>query len=344
MQNVDHRLGVASHPGRARSGMWERDRVAEAICHILDRAKSAHGDALFIVGEAGLSKSFLLEMARADAGADLRIGESVGDRSESMAPFGLLGAAIDQLQDGEDRSARRGSLPAAERPDGLFSSDRATRFHQAVRWLRQLDCPSVLLLDDLHWADPDSLDLLVFMCRRIATVPLAVISALRPWPPSAEDACMGLVWAGYGSLRRLAPLGDGGARALMAASAGREIPPGVATAAVRQCAGNPLLLDRVGRTIADALDRDTKLTFISDGESRTIVRDRFAGVDHVTFHLLEVSTVFGERFRPPLAAEVAGLGDREAERCFEALWASGLAVDIGEGSAQLTHPLFRQAL
>lgn len=118
----------------------------------------------------------------------------------------------------------------------------------------------------------------------------------------------------------------------------------VATVVASAPAGNPLLLDPLGRTIGQGSDGNGNATAISDREDETISPDRFAGVDRVALHLLEVASVFGERFRPSLAAEVAGIDDREAERCFEALWSSGLAIDAGEGMAELTHPLFRQAL
>ncbi|HWC39625.1 MAG TPA: AAA family ATPase, partial [Acidimicrobiales bacterium] len=324
--------------------MWERDGATEAISHLLDGVRSGDGGSLFLIGEAGMGKSSLLELARGRAATDFRIGASVGDRSESMAPLGLIGAAIDQLENDDRSHAGRGSFAGTTPAGGLFSPDRVTPFHQAVHWLRRLDRPSLLLLDDLHWADPDSLELLVFICRRLATVPLAVIGALRPWPPLAKDACMSVVRAGYGSYRRLAPLGDGGARALVATRAGRPISRRLAAAATRQCAGNPLLLDQVGRTIAESPDREGKLTLISGSDDSTVAQDRFAGVDRVTLHLLEVASVFGERFRPPLAAEVAGLDEHEAERCLEAVWAAGLAVDADGGQAELTHPLFRQAL
>ena len=318
--------------------MWERDGVTDAITHVLDQARRSKGEALFVIGEAGLGKTSLLELARRSAGPDFWIGTSVGDPAKTVEPFRFVRAAIGEIGEIDEVDE------VGDPHDMTGSPDRVTPFHQVLRWLERLDRPSLLLLDDCHWADADSLDLLVFICKRIATAPLAVIAALRPWPPTARDACMGVVGGGFGSYRRLAPLGDGGARALVAARAGGEVPVPVATAATRQCAGNPLLLEQLGRTIGQGSDGSGTSPVISDGDDKTITRDRFAGVDHAALHLLEVASVFGERFRPPLAAEVAGLDDREAERCFEALWVSGLAIDAGDGRAELTHPLFRQAL
>jgi DNA-binding CsgD family transcriptional regulator len=328
-QYIGDHLGAASQDERA-PGIWERDGATAAIAHLLEEARKGRGDSLFIVGEAGLGKSALLDLARENAGHDVRIGARVGEPGEAVEPFGFVRGAMDEIDDA--------------RPGDTASPDRVSQVHQAICWLERLEQPSLLLLDDCHWADGDSLDLLGFICRRIATAPLGVIAALRPWPPAAKEACVGLVRAGHGSYRWLEPLGERGAQALVAERAGREVPVPVATAAVRQCAGNPFLLDRLGRTIGQGSDDNGGVAVISDHDDRTITPYRFAGVDRVALHLLEVASIFGERFRPSMAAEVAGIDDRESERCFEALWNSGLAIDAGEGLAQLTHPLFRQAL
>ncbi len=326
----------ASREGQAPA-VWDCDGATAAIAQLLERTATGYGDSLFIVGDAGLGKSSLLDLARQSAGTDVRIGANVAEPGGDIEPFAFLRAAMHEIDD------VRGSVPAVARPVGISSPDRVAHVNQALCWLEGLERPSLLLLDDCHRADSDSLDLLVFICRRIANVPLGVIAALRPRPPAAKEACLGLARAGYGSYRWLAPLRERAARAMVAEQAGRGVAASVATAA-RPRALNPLLLDPLGRTIGQGLDGKGSSTVISNREDKSISSDRFAGVDHVALHLLEVASVFGEHFRPSLAAEVAGIDDREAERCFEALWSSGLAIDAGEGLAEITHPLFRQAL
>jgi DNA-binding CsgD family transcriptional regulator len=315
--------------------IWERDGVTEAMSRALDRAADGSGESLYIIGQAGLGKSSLLTVARRLAGSEFLVGTEVGDQSEATEPFGLVGSAIEGIGGPVPPAAPRGSIS----PD-----ERASYFHKTLRWLESLDRPTALLLDDCHWADAGSLDLLVFLCRRAATMPLAVIATLRPWPPMAKQAFVGVVRGGHGSCQWLAPLGDGGARALVASRAGRPVPQPVAAEAARDCAGNPLLLDQLARSIGEGSGRAGTLTVISDNGDGTLARDRFAGVDDAALHLLEGASVFGDRFRPKLAAEVAGLDEIQAERSFEAIWAAGLALDVGDGQAELTHPLFRQAL
>jgi len=69
--------------------------------------------------------------------------------------------------------AARGTVGAAASPTALFNPVRD--FFAALA-SRQ---PVVLLLDDLHWADPASLDLLRFLARELATLPLLLIATYR---------------------------------------------------------------------------------------------------------------------------------------------------------------------
>jgi hypothetical protein len=61
-------------------------------------------------------------------------------------------------------------------------------------------------LDDLHWADVDSLALVSFLCRQIGSHPIAIVATLRPWPPEAREVAVGLVHDGAGGdLERRGP-------------------------------------------------------------------------------------------------------------------------------------------
>ncbi|MCB0083669.1 MAG: AAA family ATPase, partial [Caldilineaceae bacterium] len=66
-----------------------------------------------------------------------------------------------------------GNGPPAQSPDSLIQAV-ATRLHQAAH-----ATPLLLLLDDLHWADQESLLLLEFVTRRLERLPLLVLGAYR---------------------------------------------------------------------------------------------------------------------------------------------------------------------
>src|SRR5947209_2414816 len=118
---------------------------------------------------------------------------------------------------------------------------RVARFYGVLHWLEKVTDPVLLALDDVHWADPDSLALLSFLCRRLAGLPVAVLGTLRPWPPGAHELAGALVYDGHASLQRLAPLSDDAAATLLTARSGGLVAEAESRAMAALCAGNPLL-------------------------------------------------------------------------------------------------------
>ena len=112
---------------------------------------------------------------------------------------------------------------------------RAARFYGVLRWLEQVSDPVLLALDDLHWADPDSLALLSFVCRRLVGLPVAVLGTLRPWPPGAQELAGALVYDGHARLHRLAPLSEDAAATLLAARSAGPVAGAAARALTALC-------------------------------------------------------------------------------------------------------------
>jgi len=77
--------------------MVERDAVLAAVRALTREALAARGGALFVVGEAGLGKTTVLEYAVATAGARFTVGTGRADVAEAALPFGLIGQALDAV-------------------------------------------------------------------------------------------------------------------------------------------------------------------------------------------------------------------------------------------------------
>lgn len=318
---------------------FERDDITCAIATLFDQSRAGHGGALFIVGEPGLGKTSSLEHAGTLA-ADFRVGLGRGEVMETSLPFGLLVQVVDVLG---GRDVLLGdSAPTAG--DG-----RAARFYAVWRWLEGLATGPVFLgLDDLHWADLDSLALLMFLCRRIGTLPVAVVGTLRPWPPAALDACLALSHDGLAACQRLAPLSERASGQLLATRLGRPVDDRLADAAWRISAGNPLLLEQ----LAQAVGLDEQLP-VGDRDGAALSTEglllsRFAGLPAAGLRAAQAASVLGVRFRPELATIIAGLDEEQAELALEALSRSGLVAPTTVGDepsvVRFVHPLFRQAL
>jgi DNA-binding CsgD family transcriptional regulator len=319
-------------------GTLERKTAQTAVMSLISGARAGRGGALFVVGEAGLGKTTILDQARRLACPDIRIGWGRGDIMETSLPFGLFAAVLDTVNGPGNLLDLSGTAP--------WGSDvQAARFGGVLRWLKTTATEPVLfVLDDLHWADPDSLALVSFLTRRIRKLPVAVLGALRPWPPAAHELTAALAYDGYAAVARLAPLSRDAAAELLATRLGGPVSGAVSRTAVELCGGNPLLLEQVATAIGRGEDVGAPTRTGRATSRAKIVLTRFAGVPPVALRCAQAASVLGTRFRPELAAAVARLDDRETDIALDALCRSGLVRSETELAAEFVHPLFRQAL
>ncbi|TMC31858.1 MAG: hypothetical protein E6J32_02085 [Chloroflexi bacterium] len=203
--------------------IWERDATVGEIERLLAEARQGFGRSLFIVGEAGLGKTTMLERATAAGRGQFEIGVGRADAAESTLPFGTIDQALRRL------GFRGPTVSKAGRPSPLQA--RAARLYSALEFLENLAAPALILLDDLHWADDDSLALLSFLCRRMGSLPVAVIGTLRPWPRNALDMVGALTNDGDAVIERLRPLSDAGAAEMLSARVGIMSAPSARRAA-----------------------------------------------------------------------------------------------------------------
>src|SRR5438552_4235961 len=74
--------------------IWERDGTLGAIERLLSEAQEGRGRSLFIVAEAGLGKTTMVERAYNAPAGSFRIGVGRGDAAESSLPFGTIDQAL----------------------------------------------------------------------------------------------------------------------------------------------------------------------------------------------------------------------------------------------------------
>ena len=149
--------------------MWERGHVVASASRVLDGARSGRGGALFVTGQAGMGKTAVLDQVRRLAAPTMRIGGARGHTLEDSLVFGVLGEAV----------AAAGGPLLADLGDAGGPGARVHRFRAVLRWLDAAG-PVLLAVDDLHWADPNSLVFLSFLCRRLGGRGAAVVATLRP--------------------------------------------------------------------------------------------------------------------------------------------------------------------
>jgi DNA-binding CsgD family transcriptional regulator len=315
----------------------ERDGALDGVRVLVDSVLRGHGKALFVLGEAGLGKTTLLEHAVELAGARMAVGIGRADVAEAALPFGLLGQALGPLL-GWEVLGPWGGQSARHEP-------AADRLYAIMHRLREVAVqPLLVALDDAHWADPDSLTLLRLICRRLSGLPVGVVVTARPWPPALARAAGELAQEGLVDLERLLPLTTDAATALLSERIGDRARADDIEAAVASCAGNPLLLIHVAAELEAGRALPEHGRQASGSWASRLLLSRFTGMGPNAEAYLQAASVLGWRFRPEVAAEVAGLRPTEAADALGALAGSGLVVDAGDGWATFSHHLVRLAV
>lgn len=208
--------------------------------------------------------------------------------------------------------------------------------------------PVAVILEDLHAADPASLQLLEFVTHQAPATPVVVLATFR------EPECReGAVAQTLGRLARqadvlsLRPLGAEAVGVLARATLGGALGNADAEELTRITGGNPLyvieLLRRFGG--GDALRRALADAAVALPEGvRSAIRERLAGLPEVTRRCLELAAGCGRQFGDALVATAA---DIDAEPLLDAL---APAVDasvlrpVGAHEHRFSHVLVREVL
>jgi pentatricopeptide repeat protein len=325
-------VAMIGESGQVPIGMAERGDVLGAVERLLENAYEGRGGALFIVGPAGLGKTTVLEHAITVAKPRFAVGVGRGDQVEAVLPFGLIGQALDPFLSGR---LPGGSMALdADGGEAAGISPQA-RFYGILRGVREAAVrPLLVALDDLHWSDPDSLTVIHLICRRLASLPVALIATARPWPPEAITSAQDLAAQGLAEIVSLAPLSTAAARELLCSRVSREVSAEVVGQAIELCGGNPLLVKQVARE----LSRSGRL---SEGQ---FWFSRFVGVGAAGRRYLQAASVLGIRFRAAVATEVAGLSATEVATEVDGLFRGGLLHEAEDGWARFIHALIRQGV
>ena len=209
-----------------------------ALAHLVTGARNGVSGALIIRGEPGIGKTALLQ----DLAARVHEVELIrldGFEAEASIPYAGVQRLMSPLR------SHLASVPERQRQalsvaTGSHPGPPPDRFLVGLGLLGLLaeagnTKPVVWLIDDAHWLDPESLDVLAFVARRLKAESVAVVLALR------DDRHLETQLAGIPSLR-LTGLDPSSAVMLLNASPARGLDPLVAARIARSTGGNPLAL------------------------------------------------------------------------------------------------------
>ena len=301
-------------PDNVRMPLLERESALAWLATLSEEARARAGRLALISGEAGAGKSALVERFERDLpDASWFWGYCDGWLS-TPRPFGPVHDLANQMGGELQRMCRR-------------DASREELFGAVLRRFRDADSLSVLVVEDVHWADQSTMDLVRYLARRLRGAPLLMIVTYRDDGLVATDplrvALGDLVRQGPSRRVSLAPLSPEAVRVLAEGS-------GLDHRALhRLTAGNPFFVTEVIRAGVDAVPTS----------ARDAVLARAAGLATGSRVALEFAALIGARAEVDLVRQASGC-DMSA---IDELMSSGLLAGAGE---QLTfrHEIARLAV
>ncbi len=370
-----------------------RDPEFGIITRLVEQLFQGHGQILTLVGEAGLGKSRLIdelhrELEQAHAGL-YRWIDTRGISYEMSRPYGLYVQTLRQVCQVDDddaievmRSKVRETFAALspEKQTGItntlevllttsqsFEDNVSPVKGEAIKreifssmldiWtLKAKERPLILVLDDLHWADPASVELTSYLFQLVEQVPIMFVCAFRPHRDAAawnlrEAAAQ---YSPRANEIILSPLAENDSNQLVDNILQiSDLPLNLRTAILKKSEGNPFFIEEVVRTLIEK-------GIIQQGEDgfhwqmaenyeefdipdnlHALLLARIDRLDGESRRTLQIAAVLGRSFTYQVIAEI----DQEIpdlDKRIENLQLMGL-IQVGSPSPDLEY-IFRHEL
>ena len=341
----------------------ELGRIADALSELAEGRPAL----IELVGEPGIGKTRLLaELAQiSDARGQLVLSGSASELERDL-PFWVFADALDEYIQalepsrlatlGDDvRAELAAVLPclstSAAAQDEAIHSERY-RSYRAVRRLLELlaeSQPLVLLLDDLHWGDPASVELLATLLNRPPAAPVLLAFAVRPrqMPERLQAAVERAERSGVVARCELGALTREEAEELLSATVGRAQVAGL----YDDSGGNPFYLEQLARVLDHRAAGPASAPELSLGDMHVprIVAAALAeelGLLSAEARLvLEGAAVAGDPFDPEFAAIAAGSSEAAAIAALDELLGLDLVRETDVPRRfRFRHPLVRRSV
>jgi len=322
---------------------------------------------LMLAGEPGIGKTRLLrEAATVATRTGWTLLQGGCSRQGGDNPFSPLAEALAQglqaLTPGRAREALRGcawlvrllpeiaALGAEPPPTWSLAPEQERRliFTAAGALLANLAGPSgtLLVLDDLHWAGADALDMLASLAHAALPAPLRVLAAYRTTAVRPEDplavGMADLAHAGLATHVSLVPLAPAETNELLdTLLVGTEAGPDWRERVARQAEGVPFYLVSYIQAMRGGAAPATAKGVPWDVTQS--VRQRVAALPASAREALRWAALIGRLVDPDLLQAVAGLADDELFTTLEAAAAAGLLVETERGYS-FSHDLIREVI
>jgi hypothetical protein len=313
-----------------------RDDVVARLRAAWDDAARGRRRVVVLGGEAGLGKSRLAEELAAYASGTVARGLCLEDegappyRPWAQVAARLLGdrspgAALERLLSSTTDAGEEGRLE-------LFD---------AVVELLVAEAPVLAILEDLHWADRSSLELLAHVVRELPDASVMLLATSRDVGgqsrPALRDALGQIAGRPGCETVELAPLGEADLARWLEVVGANAVPGEL----LRRTGGNPLFAAELVRALGPGGELPAEIP----GGVRAVVGRRVAALPEDTVDLLRMAAVAGTEFAPAVVARACGVDRLDALERLEAAEAEHLVLN-GEAPVRrrFAHALVREVV
>mgnify|MGYP001367555060 CR=1 FL=1 len=343
----------------------------------LDAAAGGSFRFLALSGDPGAGKTRLLgELAAAAGARSLPVLAGRAAEFEQQMPFGALVDALDDRLESDrpklDPATARllstvfpaltgtAADPAPTTAAGAEPLGAARyQLHRAVRHLlEELASPSglVLLLDDVHWADDASVELLGYLVRHPPRARVLIGVAYRPAQAAPRLATLVDIAGEHG----VSVTADPFTRAEVEEFLGPEVPRSRCQALFEASGGNPFYLEALARrhegrdgaeppAADEGLERWGALPDLGEITElppavRTALQVELSGLPETALLVARAAAVAADEFEPALAAAGAELAEQQALAALDELVARDVVRPASPGRFRFRHPLVRHVV
>ena len=336
-----------------------RDHELNELRGVLERLQSGRGAVVSLIGDAGLGKSSLLNELHNEwhhiAGAGAQWVENRGVSYNTTRPYGLFSHGTQQalgITDGDSIETVRTKIAAAP---GDLSSDVKEKVIDAINVLLALETasdspqvqgeaaqrelynafhgawralaartPTVIVMDDLHWSDPASVQLMIDLFPLLEEVPLLLLCSFRPERQSPAWRMKQAAETDYPHLYTevtLTALSDDESDQLFENLLGvSDLPPQLRQMILDKTEGNPFFLEEFIRTLIDtgAIARDDSgMLWCAEADIQEIaipdnllalLSSRIDRLEEDARRTLQLSSVIGRTFYHGVLKQISEAG------------------------------------